>query len=370
MSRARLVVAVIALVLGSGTCTAVEWLDSRHAPTQVTLRLGMADGPGSASTDDAQYFASTLAEETDGAVQVDLVWEAGKEIAPPGAPVWDDSLITMLRAGKLDIALVPARAWDQVGESTFQALQAPFVIQSDGAAAAVARSDAALAMLARLSSSGLVGMALIPEGMRHVASFDAPLLEPPDFHGVPTRAPLSASTYETLRSIGLRPMDLSAEEFTSGVGTGEVGATEASFAEYPALPSAVVYTGNVTPYTQFDVLVMREASLRKLEPQDRQLVQILAHRTLDHSLASSDSDATAAWAYCQHGGAIAVAPARTVTALQLAARPIIERLERDPATAPALAAIRSVIATAPGGDPVRGCVPAAPFRPATIASPP
>ena len=366
----RLVVTVSAVVLALAGCTDNEWLAHQDTHAAVTLRLGTPGAAGSPSSDVARFFAEIVNQETGGEVTVDVAFEAGEEITPPAAPVWEDSVITMLKEGRIDLALVPARAWDQVGESTFRVLQAPFVIQSDAAAAAVARSDAALAMLAGLSSSGMVGLALIPQGLRHVASFDGPLLKPGDFRGVPTRAPLSASTYETLNAIGLAPKDLSAEEFIRGAGTGEVGATEASFADYADLPGAVVYTGNLTTYAEFDVLVMREESLARLVPEHRELMPSLAWRTLDHSLATTDSDAAAAQAYCKQGGAVMLAPASTLSALELAARPIIERLERDPAAGPALEAIRSVVAAAPAGDPVTGCIPASPAAPAIPLSRP
>ncbi|GAB3062004.1 hypothetical protein GCM10027053_25490 [Intrasporangium mesophilum] len=369
MNRAKLVVTVAAVLLAVDGCTSAELLGSRGVPAPIVLRLGTSGSPGSASGDVARYFGEIVREETGGEVEVDVIFEAGREVTPAGAPVWEDSAITTLKQGKVDLALVPARAWDLVGESSFRVLQTPFLIRSDAAAAAVARSDAALAMLASLSSSGLAGMALIPQGLRHVASFGGPMLEPADFRGVPTRAPLSASTYGALRAMGLVPKDLSDKEFITGAGTGEVGATEASFADYPDLPGAVVYTGNVTPYAEFDVLAMRASAFAKLRPEQRDLMMSLAWRALDHTLATTERDAAAADEYCERGGAIVLAPASTLSAFELAARPEIEGLERDPVTGPALAAVRSVVASVPEEPLQHGCVPGSPTEPATVTTP-
>ncbi|MGW5237720.1 TRAP transporter substrate-binding protein DctP [Monashia sp. NPDC004114] len=366
----RIVATAAAMAFAFGACTSEEGADARVDAPPITLRLGTPYPRDAASGDAAAFFAASVARGTNGAVQVSIVWDAGNEVSPLAHPAWDHTVITQLSKGRIDLALVPAGAFDEVSEPAFRVLQAPFLIQSDAAAEGVARSDAALAMLARLSTSGLLGMALIPEGPRHIASFGQPLLTPGDFRGVRTRARLSDSVFETLTAIGLLPTAATAQEFAEGVSTGDIGAADVSFAEFQALPSAVVYTGNVTPYTQFDVLAARAASLLKLSPEQRAVLQTAAHDTLDLAIANRHGDAAAADEYCRRGGAIVLAPPSTLQALQLASRPVLDQLERDPSTGPALIAVRRIVMASPVSAPVTGCVPASPGAPMTYDTTP
>ncbi|WP_460628164.1 TRAP transporter substrate-binding protein [Intrasporangium mesophilum] len=366
----RIVATAAAMAFAFGACTSEDGADASVGAHPITLRLGTPYPKDAASSDAAEFFAASVARGTNGAVQVNIVWDAANEVSPHAHPAWDHTVITQLSEGRIDLALVPAGAFDEVGEAAFRVLQAPFLIQSDAAAEAVARSDAALAMLARLSTSGLLGMVLIPEGPSHIASFGQPLLRPGDFRGVRTRARLSDSVFETLSTIGLLPTAVTAEDFAEGVSTGEIGAVDVSFADYQALPGAVVYTGNVTPYTRFDVLAARDASLEKLSPEQRALLLTVAHDTLDRSIAIRHGDAAAADAYCRHGGAIVLAPQSTLWAFELVSQPIIEQLERDPSTGPALVAIRRIVMASAVSAPVTGCIPASPGAPVTFDTTP
>jgi TRAP-type C4-dicarboxylate transport system substrate-binding protein len=93
---------------------------------------------------------------------------------------WDQRVAQMVSDGDLDMGMIPARAWDTEGVTTLQALQAPFLITSDESLDEIVQSDLQKRLLAGLDAADVVGLALVPEGLRHPAGFDGPLLSVKD----------------------------------------------------------------------------------------------------------------------------------------------------------------------------------------------
>ena len=96
---------------------------------------------------------------------------------------------TRSRAGAFQMAVVPARAWSAAGVTSLKALQAPFLFESDEHVAAVvdelrSRQD----LLGGFEGSGVTGLTLFPESLRHLFSFGEPMLTPADVKGRTIRA--------------------------------------------------------------------------------------------------------------------------------------------------------------------------------------
>ena len=104
-------------------------------------------------------------------MRIEPVWNAAGDT---GDDDWDQKVARMVVAGELDMGLIPTRAWDTEGVTSLRALNAPFLITSDELAAQVASSELAGTMLAGLDTVGVTGLALLPEGLRHVFSFGDP----------------------------------------------------------------------------------------------------------------------------------------------------------------------------------------------------
>jgi len=166
----------------------------------VTLRLGTPGQQGVPASDDLEHFAAVVDRLSNGQIQVDIVWDA------PGTEVnrFDQRVAEMVIDGQLDLALVPARAWDELGVTTLQALQAPFLIDSDALMNEVITSDFVDEMLLGLRAAGVEGLALLPETLRHPVGFERPFLSLADFAGAKIRAPFSNATFELLRALGRR----------------------------------------------------------------------------------------------------------------------------------------------------------------------
>ena len=111
---------------------------------------------------------------------------------PPGS---DGPVIDKVKSGAFQMAVVPARAWSAAGVTSLKALQAPFLFESDEHVAAVV-NDAAITkdLFSGFDGSGVTGLTLFPESLRHLFSFGEPMLTPADVKGRTIRAISSLET--------------------------------------------------------------------------------------------------------------------------------------------------------------------------------
>jgi hypothetical protein len=65
--------------------------------------------------------------------------------------------------------MIPARAWDTEGVTSLRALHAPFLVTSDELVAEIVDGELADELLAGLEDVGVTGLALLPEGLRHLS---------------------------------------------------------------------------------------------------------------------------------------------------------------------------------------------------------
>jgi TRAP-type C4-dicarboxylate transport system substrate-binding protein len=173
----------------------------------VTLRIGTDDTPGRPGAEQVEQFAKEVDQRSEGRITIEPVWQAA------GASVddWDQAVAHMVIDGEVDVGMIPARAWDTEGVTTLRALHAPFLVTTEDVVAHIVTSDLADEMLAGLDAVGVTGLALLPEGFRHLFVFGDPPASLPNLGGKVVRAPTSDTTYATLTALGGRPDDLGAD---------------------------------------------------------------------------------------------------------------------------------------------------------------
>ncbi|HXQ39250.1 MAG TPA: hypothetical protein VN843_34945, partial [Anaerolineales bacterium] len=152
----------------------------------ITLRFAIADQEGSPSEPYVLKFIEQVNTLSNGNITVEPTWDAGSSTEVG----FETGVIQLVKKGQYDLGLAASRAFDNEDITSFQALQAPFLIDNDALAKAVATSDIASRMMDNLSSAGVVGLTLWPEDLRHPFSLlpDKPLLTPEDFSGLNIRA--------------------------------------------------------------------------------------------------------------------------------------------------------------------------------------
>ena len=311
-------------------------LEAPATAKPITLRLVVYDNRGSPSEPYVLEFIDQVKTLSGGSIVVEPTWNAGAQTSPGTEP---DAIKAVL-AAKYDLGLVASRGWDADNVTSFQALQAPFLINNDALAIAVATSDIAKQMLDSLSPAGAVGLTLWPEDLRHPFSVVAgkSLLSPADFAGLKIRVPISEVSDLLIQTLGGSPVfaDSGYQGAESGLshGVGLIGS-----------PTA---TGNVTFFPLFQVLFANGASFKQLSQAQQTVLYEAAAAAQKKAIAGHPSDADNGKAWCAHGSGIVMASNDQIAAFEQAAQPVFDSIKKDPANSKWIAAIQDLKAkTAP-----------------------
>jgi TRAP-type C4-dicarboxylate transport system substrate-binding protein len=318
-----------------------------------TLRLGTTDPPGRLGSKQAERFASEVQRRSGGRLRIKIVWRANVEAAGGFKPGWDQTLAALVRDGELELGVVPARAWDTLGVTTLQALQAPFLITTPELTQKIVRSPASRQMLDGLGKAGVVGLGLLPEEIRHPVSFGRPLRNLADFKGRQLRVPRSDASFELMRALGARPVDLDGLQFGTAVSSGRVTGAESALSLATTLPRRGTVSANVSFYPKVTTLVADEDAFDRLSGDDRDTLREAARATLEYALPS---EAQAAATACRQGVGVAAATQADLAELEAAARPVYADLQRDPRTRALIERFREMkTETRVSGARVAGC---------------
>jgi TRAP-type C4-dicarboxylate transport system substrate-binding protein len=312
-----------------------------------TLELGTPDPPGRAGSAAAQHFADEVRRRSAGRLRIKIIFEADVKAVGGNKPAFDQTVARLVRDGHLPLGLIPARAWDTFGVTSLQALQAPFLVTTNDLTATILRGPLVADMLAGLQRAGVVGLTLLPDGLRHPVGLRGPLRGPDDYRGIRIRVPHSRASEMLMRALGARPMDLNGEGFANAVAAGRVTAAESSLELAGTLPAGVWISTNVTPYPKVDTLVADREAFAGLRGDERAVLRDAAASTLGAALKHGLGDSAAAAAACAHGDRLVNVKPAELAALEKAAQPVYGELERDPATRRFITEIKALKARTP-----------------------
>jgi len=307
-----------------------------------TLRMATIEDKGAPFTENVEEFARQVEDLSGGKLRVKIVW--GAEVALLGAPGPrpEQDVAALIQKGELDLGLIPARAWDELGARSLQALQAPFLVSSEELVEDVLQSEVADEMLTGLDTAGVVGLTLLPEGLRHPVGFERPFLTVDDFAGAKIRAPLSKASYRLVQTLAATPVDVCCDDFGQAVATGAIAGAESAFNVAGYLPQPGTFTANITFFPKVDAVVANKTNFGRLSDEHRQILREAAANTLLFAIRNGPSDADSAALYCRNGGSIAFASEADVAALEQAARPVYRALEADAQTKELIGQIRQM----------------------------
>jgi TRAP-type C4-dicarboxylate transport system substrate-binding protein len=327
--------------------SAADKAGGSNAPT--VLRLGSNDGIEQPDSPAVQYFAAQVAKLSGGRLRIKLIFEAGGDQVPNT----EARIIRMVQEGKLDLGWVGARAWDGFAVKSFRALQAPFLITSYALLDRVSTSHLAAQMLAGLKSQRVVGLALVPDLLRHPFAWRRPLVSLADFREARIRDVPSRTSDALLKALGATPVHISNAASDSVRAHHGLDAEEGAFG---IAPSGSIATANVTFFGKALTLFIGTGIFETLTNEQRSVLRAAAERTLRHVVASPPSESALARQFCA-GGRIVLASKRDIAQLARAAQPVNATLERDPQTRAYIAEIRRLKEAIP--PPPRLAVPTA-----------
>jgi TRAP-type C4-dicarboxylate transport system substrate-binding protein len=351
-------VGIVALVVGVGSlsvgCSArhranvADKAGSSGGP--VVLRLAVSDGPDLAESRLARYFAAQVAQLSRGKLRIRVTFLA----AGSSTPDVEARTIELVRAGRYELGWVAARAWDELGVTSFEALQAPFLITNYPLLDEVLTGSLAHEMIAGLKGEDVVGLALVPGLLRHPIGIKRPLVSLADFAGARVRDRPSKASDTLLRALGAVPVHVSNDDLSRELARGRIDGDELSIINAPI---GGILTANVAFFPKVLTLFAAKRAFGGLSDVQQDILRTAAERTLRHNASFPVRTALAfegrlARQYCRLPGRVVLATEEERAVLVRAARPVYELLERDPQTKAEIAQIRTMKAALPAPPPI------------------
>ena len=316
----------------------------------VTLTLGTPDFPADSPPQfqDINHFARQVRQLSGAQMGIRILWNVAQ-----GATDIEQVTVSLVRDGKVDLGWIGARAWDTLGVRSFQALQAPFLIDSYPLLDAVLASPMPGRMLAGLHQAGFTGLGLYPDQLRHLNGFREPLASLRDLRGARIRTPSSRASDALFRALGAVPVHLNGSAFSDAITSGTVDGVDAS-AGYAATIGGRFLTGNITLYPRTSTLFASAGRFAKLTASQQQVLRSAARRTFTFALVTPpEPDGPAL--FCSSGGQVVTASEPAVAAIERAAQPVYAYLEQDPQTKVFIRQIQQMKQRFPAPVPVPAC---------------
>ena len=306
--------------------------DKAGGRAATVLTLGWDGTPGDAGADYIEHFAAELDRISAGLLTIEIKHRAAGE----GVVRFDQRIAELVHAGDLDLGLVPTRAFDELGVTSLQALQAPFLVTDDEAMDAVVSSAIRDDLMSGLPSQGYEGLALWPEGLRHPYSFGQPILTLSDFDDLSILAPVSKASFDLLQALGANPHDL-------GDAREDDDAAESGIRTIANINRPGVVTGNITFFPKIQMLVAGSPAFARLTDEERRLVRDAAAATSEWVAQHREHEDTAVATHCLGGGILVLAKASDVAEIVAAAAPVYAELEEDALTKRLIGEIRGIV---------------------------
>ena len=369
--RARLAtvaLAVIAVVVAGG-CGGGGGTGDKAGGSGEPVVLRMANAYGDLQTAPVvEQFVSQVKARSGGNLRIQVTSRWGDY-----ADDAEQQVVRAVAAGKADLGWAGARVFDTIGVTSFQALQAPMLIDSYALEQAVAASDLPGQMLQGLDKVGVRGLGVLPDSLRKPIAVKHPVLGLGDWRGITFGTLKSAGQAQAIRSLGATPMEVFRRSRNEALLDGRLQGLEMDLFVYehggPVQPAPYV-TANVTLWPQMDVLFANPSRLGALTGQQRGWLQQAAQDAAGRAAALADRDAQSLKNACRSGARFATASPADLAALRGAFAPVYASLERDPQTKAFIERIQALKRSAPAEAPLAipaGCTGKAPQQPAARA---
>jgi TRAP-type C4-dicarboxylate transport system substrate-binding protein len=361
MLRSALAITLLATAIAAGGCLGGEDSDKaggERPADAVVLRLANHD-----SSLDLDEYVDAVERLSDGSIRIELEngWREGQVDYEP-------QTIEDVRAGKVEMAKVSARAFDTAGVRSLQPLVAPFAVDSYALQREVLRSGVAAEMLRGVEGLDLVGVALLPGDLRRPFGVGRPLVEVDDYRGARIATRLSRLGLRTFDALGAAGEPVAPSADVSSFDGAENGIENFQGSSYSGPRREL--TMNVALWPRSLAIVMNRDAWEDLSEDQRDLLRAAGRAALDPALDRIRSRDREALGVVCRGREVAIneaSPAQ-LRALRQATAEITRDLERDPSTRAAVREIDALNAEVePEGPP--GCDAAGPDRPGGRATP-
>lgn len=324
-------VAIAAMATGCTTPGATDKLGS----DTLVLRLATIDGQTDSSGQGyaAKTFVDALSDISNGRIQADVTYAYGGETA-----TGESRLVKAIAGGEVDGGWPSTRAFAASGIPGLAAIEAPLVITSYTAQAALADGPGAETALAALDGTGIHGLGLAVGPLRRPFGVKDFFLSAEDWRGASFRAFNSPVQSAAIAALGGTPVQ-AGTDWPSLVGADRLDGLEYDVAQYLAngfTTQAGHVTANVVLWPEMAVLAINEDRWAKLTEQQRDWVTGAAEQAVQASIDGEYSDSELAEELCDRGVRFERAQPSDLLWLANAVPPVLDELAADPEEAPLL----------------------------------
>ena len=199
-----------------------------------------------------------------------------------------------VRAGRIDIGHIPARAWDTLGVGSFRALDAPLLVDSLELQERVVTSDVGAGMLDGVRAAGVEPLVLMPGPLRRPVGMSNELLGPADYRGALIGLRPSALQEATMRALGARvarypafrtldgadgtELDIAALDLDTDVYWEQARSVTTNVVLWPRATTLVMNRERWTGLTDAQRAVLQDAARAAVAPRDGARAQVRAWR--------------------------------------------------------------------------------------------
>jgi len=355
---------IAALVAGGCSSDGAGGDKAGGAGEPVVLRMANSYGDLQ-STPAIEHFVSQVKERSGGNVRIEVVNEWGGF-----ADDAEQQVVRAVAASKADLGWAGARVFDTMSVTSFQALQAPMLIDSYALQQAVLASDMPGQMLQGLDKIGVRGLGVLADGLRKPIAVKQPMRGAADWRGTTFGTVKSHGQTQAIQALGATPMEIFRRSRNEALVDSKLAGFELSLFLYErnVLTHPAPYvTANVNLWPQMDVLLANPGRLAALTGQQRGWLQQAARDAAGRSTAIADRDAQNLRNTCQSGARFADASQAELASLRRAFAPVYASLEQDPQTKAFIQQIKALKQSTPAGAPLAipaGCTGTAPVQPA------
>ena len=287
---------------------------------------------------EASEFASAVERLSGGSIQIDVKY---------GVRFYDvdyeQGTIVDVQNAVYDLALVGARAWDAAGVKSFNALVAPFLIDSYALQRRVLESSLTERMLEGLESLGLTGIAVVPGELRRPLGLSRALVRPADFRGARIGIRPAGVADATFAALGARAEGFRAiPEGLAGFDGAESGVSTIRNNGYDR--GARALTANVVLWPRPTTIFMNREAFDALTDDQQEALREAGLEAIQPVLTTiEDTEQASLQAICSGSRLplVSAAPADRA-ALRRAVQPVYDELERDSLTEELVAEIEDL----------------------------
>src|SRR5215210_7449201 len=272
-----LLCASLALVISAAGCGGRG--DKAGGPRSVSLTLHAPDG----ASDLTDVFVQEAERRSKGTLKIVVEGEAYSSADPAN----EARLAAALRTGDAELTLLPSRAWESQGVTTFRALQAPFLVTDNDLLRRIVSGPISAEILRGTDRIAVVGLTLLPDSLRRTLG-RRPFTNLDALRGARIRIVDSATTAAGLRALGASPVTgYDARQVGPGLASGHLDGAESSAGSildnnYQAVANHL--PANVVLFPKTNTIAVSRRTFERLTSEQQRALREAAAATLAFGL--------------------------------------------------------------------------------------